>query len=535
MNALAIRKGLWLALALFGLGLCLFADCTPLKNSPILGPALAEVAAVLADPGSQWMVFVCEGIYFVGFVVLRRRLASQRRPGTRWNASLPGELWLLGMLAVAAVAYALDYPGAAQSTQALTLLGGAMIGQGAAFWESRKQKAESRNGGGGTVLALIILLAGAAVWQVEAGHLFQYRGQARWAGPWDNPNTFGVLMGAGAVLAIGLLASGKAESRKQKAEMGGEHPASNIQHPTSNWGRWVLGKAESRKQKAEIGTGQAEMLKAARRWAVVAAAGAMGVGLVRSYSRGAWVGTAVALMYLLLKAERRKQKAEIGRGKGESGKQRAETSRGNAEKPKTEKLTVARRWGTVAVICAAVGVVGFWTFQQSAGSVARRAYSVANANDFSWRNRVTAWEGALQMMAEKPWFGYGWNQPERVYGAYYCPAKVDEAAAIQLNDYFMLGMTLGVPALACFVMYAGLCLAGRPFWEVCRLGETTDYRPLTTDNWLSVACRAGAIVLLAGFWFDGGLFKLATAATFWILLELGRRGNHERHKTHEND
>jgi hypothetical protein len=27
--------------------------------------------------------------------------------------------------------------------------------------------------------------------------------------------------------------------------------------------------------------------------------------------------------------------------------------------------------------------------------------------------------------------------------------------------------------------------------------------------------------LLVGFWFDGGLLKLPTAATFWILLELG--------------
>ena len=40
-------------------------------------------------------------------------------------------------------------------------------------------------------------------------------------------------------------------------------------------------------------------------------------------------------------------------------------------------------------------------------------------------------------------------------------------------------------------------------------------------DWLQTTCRAGAIVLLVGFWFDGGLLKLATAATFWILLELG--------------
>jgi hypothetical protein len=41
-------------------------------------------------------------------------------------------------------------------------------------------------------------------------------------------------------------------------------------------------------------------------------------------------------------------------------------------------------------------------------------------------------------------------------------------------------------------------------------------------DWLKTVCRAGALVLAVGFWFDGGLFKLPTAATFWILLELGR-------------
>ena len=39
---------------------------------------------------------------------------------------------------------------------------------------------------------------------------------------------------------------------------------------------------------------------------------------------------------------------------------------------------------------------------------------------------------------------------------------------------------------------------------------------------LSATCRAGAVVLLVGFCFDGGLFKLPTATVFWVLLGLGR-------------
>ncbi len=126
------------------------------------------------------------------------------------------------------------------------------------------------------------------------------------------------------------------------------------------------------------------------------------------------------------------------------------------------------------------------------------------------------------MMADKPWFGFGWNQPERVYTAFYCPAKVDEGMAIQLNDYLMLGMTLGLPALLCFVAYVGLALLPQS-------------KIANRKSQMSAPCRAGALVLLVGFWFDGGLFKLATGATFWILLELGREGNHEIHEAHEND
>ena len=153
--------------------------------------------------------------------------------------------------------------------------------------------------------------------------------------------------------------------------------------------------------------------------------------------------------------------------------------------------------------------------------MARRATSVANANDFSWRKRVAAYEGALQMMADKPLLGFGWNQPQRVYDQFYRTPKVDEGAAIQLNDYFTLGTTLGIPALACFVAFIGLSLTRNTEHET-RNTQTAALRPLTSDLWLPSVCRAAAIVLLVGFWFDGGLFKLATGAAFWILLELGR-------------
>jgi hypothetical protein len=87
-------------------------------------------------------------------------------------------------------------------------------------------------------------------------------------------------------------------------------------------------------------------------------------------------------------------------------------------------------------------------------------------------------------------------------------------------------MMLGIPALACFLGYVGLGLSERGEVRSAKQkqeGCSEDLPPVTCHLSLQPICRAGAIVLLVGFWFDGGLFKLATAAPFWILLELGRK------------
>ena len=190
-------------------------------------------------------------------------------------------------------------------------------------------------------------------------------------------------------------------------------------------------------------------------------------------------------------------------------------------------------------------VLGYWHFRQTEHLVTRRAFSMGNVNDFSWRNRLSAWEGTWQMMADRPWFGFGWNQPEPVYEYYYLAdetMEASDAAAIQMNDYLMLGATLGIPALFCFMAYLWLSLTHSGFGVPPLGGAPPKPRergtPNLTADFLPVICRAGAIVLLVGFWFDGGLFKLPTAATFWILLELGRQDlktevNHEIHEAHE--
>ncbi len=59
---------------------------------------------------------------------------------------------------------------------------------------------------------------------------------------------------------------------------------------------------------------------------------------------------------------------------------------------------------------------------------------------------------------------------------------------------------------------------GKQTAEGATLVVDSGFRTLDSTK---VACRAGALAMLVAFWFDGGLFKLATAAVLWILLELG--------------
>jgi hypothetical protein len=457
----------------------------------VISSALREITAILLDPGSQWMAFSCLEIYFMAFLFFRFR-------GNRcfWRAANPN-LWFVGALVIMAVLYAIDY---ALSAQALTLLAGAVLGQGMAFWaslEMQNAKCKMQNCFGVLVVSLlVILLALASVWQTGAGHTYEYHGQMRWSGFWDNPNIFGLLMGAGVVLALGI----------------------------ASWA-WRLR------------TGRFMIVPLC-----LAAAGLIARGLLHSYSRGAWLGTFCGVTYLLWHW--------IIRDIPGAAEPQAETNwplditvRPAATKgiePRISRMTRIRDgefairaireirgkkcWLPLSVVLSSAVILAFWHFRGTDWHPARRAFSSVNAADFSWRNRIAAWEGTLQITADHPFFGTGWNQPEPLYSHYYLPPKLSEGGAVELNDYLMLGATLGLPALFCFGMYVWLSLKGKS--EIRKHPPSPSLRQtgkaeIQETEWLNTVCHAGAMVLLVGFWFDGGLFKLPTAATFWILLEFG--------------
>ena len=254
----------------------------------------------------QWMLLACLAIWCSTFIFLTFSLK---------------DLPLIGLLLIAIFAFFIGNASSQPALDAIVLLAGVTLGRGTQFLlQSGKRKAESGNGSneevrmkneefGNTLeivnlksaivnflAGLVLLLAFASWWHLDIAHNF-YPG-TRWTGLWDNPNIYGMLMGAGVVLAIGLLTENrKAESRKQKS----------------------VGSQNEEKRKAE--SGKRKLLRSLRSFAAVKlevvlfiAAGMMGVGLFFSYSRGAWVGTAVGLLYLAKahgKAESGKRKAKI--------------------------------------------------------------------------------------------------------------------------------------------------------------------------------------------------------------------------------
>ena len=525
--------------------------------------------------------------------------------------------WLIVFISLVLLRYVFDYSNAAKSLQVVVLLTGIVVGKGIALWagwtKSRGTKVESREPeqvGRVTPCApspinhplstintpatfnlqpstfnrtqvilsiFVILLAFAALWHPERGMEFQYRGQQRWTGPWDNPNTYGILMGVGTILAVGLLvercrlqvAGWRNAERGARATPVPEPSTFNLQPSTSRAAHWLT------------------------LTFYFCAAALCAYGLLKSYSRGAWIGTAISLVFLAWRffnheihqthEKRTQRKLSTLNAQRSSRGSKVESREPDAvgsdtpcapspinhplstiNTPATFNLqpsTTSRlschsciSWlkmnlASVVLLLVSLVVISFWQFRHTESPLARRVFSVGNPNDFSWRNRVAAWQGAGRMMMDKPFVGFGWGKAEEIYGKEYRPARLEESAAIQLNDYLMIGISAGVPALACLIAYLWLVLRRgtsgttphpSPLPErggegvetlnaqISSRGSKVEGREpdrLSTINFqLSTTAAAGAAVLLIGFWFDGGLFKLPTCVVFWVLIELARQG-----------
>ena len=55
------------------LTLCLSGDVLSPRFDNLTGSIPRDISCALHDPGAQWMVFLCAGMYFVTFTLLRQR------------------------------------------------------------------------------------------------------------------------------------------------------------------------------------------------------------------------------------------------------------------------------------------------------------------------------------------------------------------------------------------------------------------------------------------------------------------------------
>ncbi len=428
----------------------------------------AQLVGLFNSPGFQRVEAIGLAACLIGLA-----FGSRLRPGRSPSASAvprvvpTGRTWraiCLAGLAAAALAPCLLGLNATASTEPIVLAFGLVLGQAfvcLGFWRRDPQQAARVYCTG--LDALVLLLALSVLVQPQWWPKTAYLGQRRWQGPWFGPNQFGILVATGMVLAAGR-----------------------------GWQRWRWGPASP--AKAIAGSLRGGVLHCGIACALMA------VGLIRSYSRGAWLGAALGLACLTSHFLRKAAGAQPARAF-----------------PWPRWVLHSRV--SVAVILLSVIVLAFWGLGQTQIRVLRRALSASNMNDFSWRNRVAAYEGSLQVMAAKPWLGFGPGQTREAFEHFFRPAFMPDGSAILLNDFFETGMALGLPALLCLAGYVLLKLvpqrgspAQRPAPQLASASGQIQS--------LQAVCRCGVIVLLVGFWFNRGLFCLALAAPFWVLLEL---------------
>ncbi|CAM6004942.1 unnamed protein product [Sphagnum balticum] len=451
-NVMNWHNSIKVALPLAIVSVCLFG-CVLDYQSDVFRELHAALLLV------QWMLLVCLAVWCSSFIFL-----------TFGRRDLP----LIGLLLIAIAMYFISYTASAPAADAIILLAGVTLGKAARFFvgdevtslisKSKNEKWETRNKletpyvVSYFLFGNVILLAFSAWWHLDIAGT--YHGP-RSMGLWDNPNIYGMLMGAGVTLAIGLFV----ENRRRRGD-------------------------ESHFEKQKVECGKRQVVRVSSRCPLpiilFIAAGMMAVGLFFSYSRGAWVGTVIGLLYLAWSYGKLKW-----------------------------------RYVIIGAGLVALGVVLFW------GHTADNAPWYLKRLDLSRpsaQHRVSAWRGAFQMMRDHP-FGVGWNKAVETYDRNYSPPE-GGAAALTMNSYLMVGTELALPGLICFVAYVWLSFCGRARHSVRASAMEVSGAQGATRPIVQTVCRAGALVLVVAFWFDGGLFDLPTASVFWILLELGSVSTH---------
>jgi O-antigen ligase len=126
----------------------------------------------------------------------------------------------------------------------------------------------------------------------------------------------------------------------------------------------------------------------------------------------------------------------------------------------------------------------------------------------SCESRIILWHNVLQLIAQKPWFGWGWGELDYAHfitvypGARFCDI-LDNAHNMPLHLAVELGMPVAIAVCACV---AWLVWRARPWRETVADRQTA---------WAVLAMIALHSMLEYPLWY--GPFQIAAALAVWIL------------------
>ena len=144
------------------------------------------------------------------------------------------------------------------------------------------------------------------------------------------------------------------------------------------------------------------------------------------------------------------------------------------------------------------------------------AWARLRAGDAACMGRLTLWSNVLHLIAQKPWFGWGWGELDYAHfvtlypGARFCDI-LDNAHNLPLH----LAVELGLP------MAIAACGAG--LWLVLRAQPWRELDPTRHMAWAVLALLALHSLLEYPLWY--GPFQIAAGLSFWLLCQ-PRSGNH---------
>ncbi len=419
------------------------------------GYVLDKIVDFVTRTGFQTF-FLISGL--IGWCSLKARCFPRIQSGYRRDFVLSSVV-VFGLVIVSVVSFRRDHFGLDITNDNAAFITAILVGEFGEFFIRFRKKSptETRKM---LLLLWLIALAFASICHPRFGLDYPYHDHIRWKGLWENPNGYGLIMGSGLILAFSFLISTSLVEQK------------------IGW-------------KALFYFGCCNLFF----W-----------GLGKSYCRGAWVGCVLAGCYLVtvfLKLLKRRPSAQM---KIESG-----------WNPWINFLSGFRPNFSIIVLAMSALVICYWASVNSKNPTLRRFASIGNLNDFSWKNRLYTVDGALLMIAERPLAGWGWSPPEKNYNAFYKPQELIDGGAIDNNNYLVLALVAGMPALLLFLVY--IFLSFQFGNGLCNGIESLEPQKWE-DQWITCACLAASMVLLVGFLFDRGIFRIALTAPLCFLIKM---------------